>query len=222
MPDPVSIILVDDHTIVRKGLRTLIESMGGYTIESEFDNGKFLVDNIPLKTEPHLIIMDLAMPQMDGKKTMEWFVENCISYPVLILTLDTSERTIIELFRLGVRGYISKTCSAQELKQAIDDIIFSGYYHNEFMINAMHSGMKETEDDRKKKILSNITDRERQFLQLVCDEKEYTYDQIADIIGVHRRTVDGYREALFEKFNVKSKTGLVLFAIKYGLAPHLT
>jgi two-component system invasion response regulator UvrY len=219
---PVSIILVDDHTIVRKGLRTLIESMGGYMIQGEFDNGRHLTDNIPLPIAPQLIIMDIAMPLMDGKKTMEWFAENNISYPVLILTLDTSEKTIVELFRLGVRGYISKTCTAQELKQAIDDIVQTGYYHNEFMINALHRGIRETEDDRKKKIITHITEREKLFLQLVCDEKEYTYDQIADIMDVHRRTVDGYREALFEKFNVKSKTGLVLFAIKYGLVAHLT
>lgn len=71
--------------------------------------------------------------------------------------------------------------------------------------------------DEKEKIMMQLTEREHQFLKLVCDAEEYTYEQIADKMQVHRRTVDGYREAMFDKFNIKSKTGLVLFGIKYGL-----
>lgn len=217
MSKAVRITLVDDHTIVRNGLKTLIESMGQYTVNNEFDDGKALVTNLPLKKESDMLIMDIAMPKMDGKQTMKWLVENGYRFPVLILTLDTAEKSIIELYRLGVRGYIGKTCTAAELKKAIDDIMHTGYYHNELLTNALLQEDKETEEDRKNKILSKMTPREKEFLELVCDEKEYTYEQIADIMKVHRRTVDGYREGLFEKFNIKSKTGLVLFVLKYRL-----
>jgi DNA-binding NarL/FixJ family response regulator len=217
MPAPILITLVDDHTVVRKGLKSLIETMGGYEIVSEFDDGKSFIEHVPLKPEPDIIIMDVAMPKMDGKQTMRWLADKKHIYKVLVLTLDTSERTIIELFRLGVRGYIPKTCTAAELKAAIDNIVQTGYYHNEIMTHALHRDGEETDEDRRNKIAEKVTGRELEFLELVCDEKEYTYDQIATIMKVHKRTVDGYREDLFEKFNLKSKTGLVLFAFKNGL-----
>lgn len=216
MSNDISIVLVDDHTVVRNGLKSLIERMGNYTISYQFDNGKRFIDAIPLPQQPDLIIMDLTMPEMDGKETTKWLKENSINYPVLILTLDTTEKTIIDLFKLGVRGYLPKSCTAEVLKKAIEDVIATGYYHNELLTKAL------TQEENRHKgneqgTPTQITDREREFLQLVCDEHEYTYEQIADIMKVHRRTVDGYREAIFSKFNIKSKTGLVLFAIKYSL-----
>lgn len=216
MSQDISIVLVDDHTVVRNGLKSLIERMGNYTITSQFDNGKRFIEAIPLPQQPDLVIMDLTMPEMDGKETTKWLKEHGINYPVLILTLDTTEKTIIDLFKLGVRGYLPKSCTAEVLKKAIEDVIATGYYHNELLTKAL------TQEESKAKgkeqgPVNQITDREREFLQLVCDQREYTYEQIADIMKVHRRTVDGYREAIFSKFNIKSKTGLVLFAIKYNL-----
>lgn len=211
-----TICLVDDHIVVRKGLKELIECLGDYSVSSEFNNGKELTDAIPFDEQPSLIILDITMPVMDGKAVMEYFKGNNIDIPVLVLTLDTSENTIIELFRLGARGYLPKNCSPEELKQAIDDITNSGYYHNELLIKALSTDKKSPVDERQR-ILDDLTKRELDFLQLVCNEEEYTYDQMADLLGVHVRTVDGYRKALFEKFNIKSKTGVVLFAIKYRL-----
>jgi len=216
MSNDISIVLVDDHTVVRNGLKSLIERMGNYTISYQFDNGKKFIDAIPLPQQPDLIIMDLTMPEMDGKETTKWLKEHSINYPVLILTLDTTEKTIIDLFKLGVRGYLPKSCTAEVLKKAIEDVITTGYYHNELLTKALTQEENKPKD-KEQGLITQITDREREFLQLVCDEHEYTYEQIADIMKVHRRTVDGYREAIFSKFNIKSKTGLVLFAIKYSL-----
>ena len=215
MQKTVSVFLVDDHTVVRTGLKSLIERIGDYKIVREFENGRELVDEIPFNPEPDLIIMDLTMPEMDGADTMRWFVRNKITYPVLILTLDTSEERIIELFKLGIRGYLPKTCTAATLKKAITDVVESGYYHNELMTKAL-TGSEEKQDE-KLTILKQLTDREIEFLQHVCHPDEFTYDNIAAKMGVSRRTVDGYRESIFSKFDIKSKTGLVMFAIKYKI-----
>lgn len=212
-----SIVLVDDHAVVRSGLKGLVESMGTNKVIREFDNGKQLIDGLAEGMQPDMIIMDLTMPVMDGKSTMKWLQENNVVYPVLILTLDTNDETIIELFRLGARGYLPKSCTADMLKKAIDDIIHTGYYHNELLSHALQASSARNKKDERHDVQNQLTEREKTFLQLVCDEHEYTYEQMADILKVHRRTIDGYREALFEKFNIKSKTGLVLFAIKYGL-----
>jgi DNA-binding NarL/FixJ family response regulator len=219
MKKNVSIFLVDDHTIVRNGIKELIERIGDYEVIAQFDNGQELVDAIDNGDRADIIIMDLAMPVMDGKEAARQLRDRNTDIPVLILTIDSTEKTIIELFKLGVRGYLPKNCTAEVLRKAIDDITNTGYYHNDLLIKALQSDEKggARRNDEKQKVLKLITERERVFLELVCSEEEYTYEQMADILKVHRRTIDGYRESLFDKFNIKSKTGLVLFAIKYGL-----
>lgn len=210
MSENLSIFLVDDHVVMRTGLKSLIERLGNYTITEQFDHGKALIDTLPFKDVPDLIIMDLNMPVMDGRKAMEQLKERNVNVPVLILTLEHDERDIIQLFKMGIRGYIPKSSSAEVLRTAINDIVTTGYYHNEILIKALTSDKK----DEKQDVAARLTEREREFVELVCDEREMTYDQIADKMGVSRRTVDGYREEIFQKFNIKSKTGLVLFAIK--------
>jgi DNA-binding NarL/FixJ family response regulator len=217
MNQPYSVFLVDDHTIVRNGLKGLIESLGNYKITGEYDNGERLINSIPFDKQPDLIIMDLNMPVMNGKETMQWLKNKKNALPVLILTLDTTDRTIIELFKLGARGYLPKSCTAETLKKAIDDIIQTGYYHNDLLSKALLENDNSAYPSDRESIISKLTDKERKFLELVCDENEYTYEEMGQILDVHRRTVDNYRIALFEKFNIKSKTGLVLFAIKYNL-----
>ncbi|HEY1031141.1 MAG TPA: response regulator transcription factor [Flavipsychrobacter sp.] len=219
MKKNVSIFLVDDHTIVRNGIKELIERIGDYEVIAQFDNGQELIDAIDNGEKADIIIMDLAMPVMDGKEAARQLRDRNTDIPVLILTIDSTEKTIIELFKLGVRGYLPKNCTAEVLRKAIDDIMNTGYYHNDLLIKALQSDEKggARRNDEKQKVLKLITERERVFLELVCSEEEYTYEQMADILKVHRRTIDGYRESLFDKFNIKSKTGLVLFAIKYGL-----
>ena len=212
MLKPHTIFLVEDHIIVRNGLKELIEHIGNYKVEGEFDNGKQLTEEIA-NAQPDLIIMDLAMPVMDGKSTMIWMKERNMDCKVLILTLDVSDQAIIDLYKLGVRGYLPKTCTADVLKKAIEDIIYTGYFHNELLFNAIKNPKKEEHDD----VTKLLSVREMDFLRLVADKEEYTYEQIAAKMTVHRRTVDGYRESLFEKLKIKSKTGLVLYAIKHGV-----
>ena len=217
MQNSHSIVLVEDHVIVRNGLKELIEHIGNYKVTAEFNNGKELTDNIET-VNAAVVVMDFMMPEMNGAETMVWLKSREIDLPVLILTLDTSDKTIIELFKLGVRGYLLKTCTAATLKSALDSIIQTGYYHNDLLNNAIISnGAASPRYDMPNGIKNKFNDRELHFLELVCDTEEYTYEQIANIMNVHRRTVDGYRESLFEKLDIKSKSGLVLFAIKHRL-----
>lgn len=214
--DGKEIFLVDDHPIVRSGLKALIEKLGDYKVVAEYDNGQDLLDDYPFKNPPALIIMDLAMPILDGTETMKELKKRGSEIPVLVLTLETNEMTIINLFRLGIRGYLPKAATAPVLRQALTDVLNTGYYHNEMLTKALQA-TNDVFVDEKKSVLDQLTLREKEFLLLVCDEQEPTYEQIADQMGISRRTVDGYREALFTKFNIRSKTGLVMFAFKYGI-----
>lgn len=210
------IFLVDDHPVVRNGLKALIERLGNYRITGEYDNGEELMNDFPFTNPPGLIIMDLAMPIMDGTETVIALKQKGSKIPVLMLTMEANESAIINLFRQGIRGYLPKSATADVLRQAISDILTSGYYHNEMLAKALLSPDAGVVDERTA-VLQQVSQRERDFLKLVCDEQEPTYEQIANAMNVSRRTVDGYRESLFTKFNIRSKTGLVMFAIKYGI-----
>ena len=117
-----------------------------------------------------------------------------------------------------MRGYLPKSCTAEVLRQAITDTMETGFYHSELFRNAMqHNVVKEPDAQENETVFSILAPSEMTLLLLVCDEAEYTYDQIAGKMRISLSTVDKYREKLFSKLKIKSKTGLVLFAIKHGL-----
>lgn len=215
------IVLVDDHVIIRNGLRGLIERLGPYEVCAEFDSGRDLLDSLPFKKAPDLVIMDLSMPGMNGDEVMEQLNSRQVKIPVMILTLDEDDAKAVKLFRLGIRGYLRKNCTAPAMKAALEELFGRGFYHNEFLTYSLQTHTTAGKKTEQQQILDQLTEREREFLKLVCHEKEYTYTQIADIMSVQPRTVDGYRESIFEKFDIKSKTGLVLFVLRYKLFDHL-
>lgn len=210
------LVLVDDHVIIRNGLKELIERLGPYQVVDQFDNGLEFVNAIPFSYEPDLIVMDISMPEMDGDEVMQVLKEKGISLPVLILTLNNDEERLIRLFRRGVRGYLQKNCTAAMMKEALEEIFTRGYYLNEHMQFALGAD-KAVREHSPNELLDILTPKEREFLKLICNDEEYTYKQISEIMSVSHRTVDGYREALFDKLGLKSKTGLVLFVLRNNL-----
>jgi DNA-binding NarL/FixJ family response regulator len=217
MTEKKHIVLVDDHVIIRNGLKALIEKLGPYFISHQFDNGQSLLDALPLNPKVDLIIMDVNMPGMNGDELMVQLNAREINTPVLILSLNEDNNLVVKLFRLGVRGYLPKHCSADTMKKALEELFRGGYFHNEFLTYSLQTNTSTPKKTEQEKILERLTSREKEFLKLVCHEKEYTYEQIADKMNVQHRTVDGYRESVFEKFDIKSKTGLVLFILRHKL-----
>lgn len=211
----INICIVDDHAIVRQGLKDLLGNLGDFSVIAEYDNGNDLLQDFPLSHKPDLYIIDYSMPIIDGRALLKNLLELDAEIPVLILTQHSDEKLIIELYKIGARGYLHKNCSAADLKTAIEQIVHTGYYNVEHIIKAIN-GKIEYKIEREE-ILKQITEQELQFISLVCDEQEYTYEQIADMMGRVKRTVDGYRESLFEKFNLKSKVGIVFLSFKYKL-----
>ncbi len=216
-----NIILIDDHILIRNGLKELVEKLGQYRVSEQFGSGGEFLASISDTPDIDLVILDINMPGMGGVEVMEALNERGIKIPVLVLTVSDDEDVIIKLFRLGVRGYLMKNCEAAELKSALNEIFQTGYYHNEFLTYSLRTNLEADKKSEQEQILDQLTDNERDFLKLVCDKKEYTYDQIADIMNVQHRTVDGYREAIFEKFGIKSKAGLVLFVLWHKLFDYL-
>jgi two-component system, NarL family, invasion response regulator UvrY len=210
-----NIALVDDHVLLRNGLANLIETFGDYKILFEADNGKKFIENLKADLLPEIVLMDINMPEMDGYETSMWLKENHPEVKILALSMYDNENAIIRMFKAGAKGYILKDCEPAELKAALDAIATKGFYYSEMVTGKLiHTINSLDEKDSVSNIL-HLQDREIMFLKLICTE--LTYKEIADKMFVSPRTIDGYRDALFEKLNLKTRVGLVMYAIKNGI-----
>ncbi len=215
--------LVDDHTLFRKGLINLIELVcSDCIILFEADNGLDLQHKLTINNEPDILLMDINMPKMDGFATMEWLNEKFPLVKVLVVSMIEKEESIVHMLKLGVKGYLSKDVEPQVLGEALNAIINKGFYYTDFItgrlihaLNGKENSTDSAKDKTKTDAMKLMNERERNFLQFACSE--LTYNEIAAKMFVSPKTVDGYRNSLFEKFNVKSRVGLALFAVKHGL-----
>ena len=158
------------------------------------------------------------MPEMDGFETLAWLKENQPGLLALALTFEGTEERVIRAVRAGARGFILKDIEPLELRAALRSVLTSGYYHTDLVHHTMlNSSMRTEEEKTRAKLLARLTENEVRFLKLICDDRELTYEQVAEEMGVHRRTVDGYREHICNKLKVRSKVGLVITAVRYGL-----
>lgn len=218
-PQPVPVALVDDHTLVRHGLAQLIERSGNFKVVLQASNGREYVEAQGIAPPVRIAVVDLNMPVMDGFDTIRWITDHQPDVRSLALTFEASERAILRAIRNGARGFILKDIEPSELELALDHVNTSGYYHTDLVHRSLMGRMDrppETVLDEEE-LVEGLTEREREFLRFACDPQEPTYDVIAELMGVTRRTVDGYRESVGSKFGIKSRTGLVLLALKHGL-----
>jgi DNA-binding NarL/FixJ family response regulator len=214
MPDLKYIALVDDHTMFRKGLAILIDLFPRYKVLMDVSNGRELIDQLDTDHLPDIVLLDIHMPVMDGYATAAWLHTNHPSIRVLALSTMDNDATIIKMIHHGARGYILKDADPKELQVAFEEILAKGYYYNEMMTRKVIQSIHDAGSDSAN-AFPHLTDREMEFLKHACSEKNY--QQIASDMFVSERTVDGYRESLFKKFNVSNRVGLVLYAIKNQL-----
>jgi two-component system, NarL family, invasion response regulator UvrY len=218
-PHETQVAIVDDHTLVRKGLIELVNGLEGYQVVLEAGNGAEYQQAVNGGPRIDLAIVDLNMPVIDGYETIRWINAQCPETKPLALTFEANEDNVIKAVRNGARGFVLKDIEPAGLKSALDNIRDTGYYHTDLLHQSlMHNFDKKTSAEREHdKVLERVTAREMEFLKLVCDPREFTYEEIADLMSVGSRTAHGYRNSLAQKFGLKSKTGLVLFAVKWGI-----
>jgi len=156
-------------------------------------------------------LLDINMPVMNGFETIKWLTENHPEIKVLALSVEDNEQVILKMIREGAKGYFLKDIHPDELEEALQVVIDKGYYYSErvtsSMVNALHPRNNET--------VVKLKENELIFLRLACSEM--TYKEVADVMNLSPKTIDGYRQELFNKLRIKNRVGLAIYALKNNL-----
>lgn len=208
------IVIVDDHILIAKAIASIINEHSQYKVLYEVANGKMLQEKfINPKHIPDVILLDISMPIMDGFETALWLKENYPEILILSLSMQDDDESLIKMIKCGAKGYLLKNVEPKELIQALDELISKGHYFPQWATSKVFASIG-LESGFANELKLKITDREKEFLGFVCTE--LTYKEISEKMFCSPRTVEGYRDALFEKLGLKSRVGLAMYAIKHG------
>ena len=205
-----SIAIADDHTLIADALAEIIESFAKYKVLYTASNGKMLMDKFKVaKNIPDIVLLDINMPEMDGFETAQWLVEKHPAVLILALSMHEDEQTLIKMIKCGARGYLLKNVHRTELEKALEALVSKGFYYPDWATSKI---LHNIQDENSPASTGKLSDREIEFLNYAATE--LTYKEIGEKMFCSPRTVESYRDALFEKLNLKTRVGLVVYAIK--------
>lgn len=213
--EKIRYLIADDHKIFRQGVIFSLSDFHNLESVGEAENGRELLDLIP-ESNPDVILMDLRMPEMDGIEATQFIRQHYPDIRVLVLSMYDDEKFVVHLMENGAAGYLLKNSEPDEIRTAIESAFNNGYYFTDMINRAM---LKKIVTHKQFKPSFNndihLTNREVEVLQLICEE--YTAPEIAKMIYLSPRTVEGIRSKLIEKIGVKNIAGLVMYAVRNGL-----
>lgn len=208
----IKVVIVDDHLLFSNALNGLLSNFEEFEVLGIAENGIDLISLLErCEREPDIVLMDIKMPKMNGIEAAEWLKTHRSNIKTLALSMEYDEKTILHMLRAGAKGYLLKDIHPEVLRHALNEVFNNGFYYTENVTHSLMNSIGTT------KLASGVSlkEREMEFLSLAC--KELTYKEIANEMCLSPKTVENYREALFEKLNVKSRIGLVIYAIKEKL-----
>ncbi|MEO6819940.1 MAG: response regulator transcription factor [Ginsengibacter sp.] len=208
-----TIALIDDHKIFCDSLAGLINDFEGFHVSWCVQDGNKAIQLLQeVKELPGIILLDIVMPGLSGVEVAKWLFENRKEVKVLALTMEEDDTSVIQMLQYGVKGYLLKTISSEELHLALEQVVKFGYYYTPIITGNIH---KHIEKKILKKNIPEMGEREKELLGYLCTEMSYA--EIAKKVFLSESTVDTYRSRLFEKFEVKNRIGLILKAVHLGL-----
>jgi two-component system response regulator NreC len=211
----IKVLIVDDHTLVRDGIRALLALVADVRVVGEAANGKEALEKVK-ELAPDVVLMDLAMPIMSGLESTRRIRKRFPGIKVLALTQYEDREYIIPTIEAGARGFVSKTAAFTELASAIQAV-----YQGESFLSPIAAAAVVEECQQKVSTegetdsYQNLTDREREMLKLVAEG--YTAREIADMLVISLRTVETHKTNLMKKLNIRNKADLIRFAIRKGI-----
>ena len=211
----INVLIVDDHAVVRAGIRMLIESDPDLTIVGECENGQEAVDQVE-SIKPDVVLMDVTMPVMDGVEATRVIKSADGSPSVLALTIHEGQDYFFQMLQAGASGYVPKRAAPDDLLRAIHVVAEGNVFLepqvakelvSDYLIRVQQGGEKESYD--------GLTEREQEVLKLIAEDE--TNQGIANVLGISVKTVERHRENMMSKLNLHSRIELVKYAIRKGL-----
>jgi DNA-binding NarL/FixJ family response regulator len=209
-----SLVIVDDHLLIAKAISGIISNFKNYNVLYEAGHGKDLIQRMsqPGNT-PDIVLLDISMPVMDGFETAQWLRTHHPAISIMVLTMQNQEEALIRMIKAGAKGYLHKNVHPAELEIALDSLVARGFYYPDWATNKILTNIAG--EDKRNNAGIQLSAREREFLAYAATE--LTYKEISEKMFCSPRTIEGYRDALFEKLNIKTRVGLVVYAIKTGI-----
>lgn len=209
------VLLADDHVLLRDALANLINSFDEFRIMAVASNGKELTGIISKTNFPDIVLLDLNMPIMDGYETAQWLHENYPDIKILVLTMYDSEIALIRLLQVGVRGFLKKDIHPNELHRAVTSVAEDGYYYSHNTTGKLATLFQKNNNSKSSLEKAMLSTLDIEFLRYASTDM--TYKEIAHVMNITPRAIDGYRDSLFDRLDVKSRVGLAIYAVKNGI-----
>jgi two-component system, NarL family, response regulator DegU len=208
----IDVIITDDHKLFRLGIRSILTDFDFVENIYEAGSGKELIEILSgINKIPEIILLDLKMPEMDGMEATEKIKKLYPDIKIIILTMEDDEQVILHAISEGVNGYLMKNAEPDELEKAIKMLITNEYYFSDNITSLILRSIQYKKKNEPKESC-DLSDREIEILKMICNE--LTAVEIADILLLSVRTVEGYKGKLLEKTKSKNIAGLVIYAIK--------
>jgi DNA-binding NarL/FixJ family response regulator len=208
------IVLVDDHKLVRDGVKTILERSGDFRVVGEADNGSDAVQ-LCKKSEPDLVLMDIGLPGMNGIEATTELLRHCPSVKVVILSMYDDENSVVSAIRSGARAFVLKKASSNDLLDALRTVAKGGSYLSSQVSDRLLTRIQRGDLEPKDKPLEGLSPRELQVLRLVAEGK--TSKDIAVMLDLGLQTVRSYRKTMMKKLGVNNVAGLTQLALAAGL-----
>jgi DNA-binding NarL/FixJ family response regulator len=213
-PTTIRAILVDDHWLVRAGLRSLLMAVGGLDIVGEASNGREAIDMVA-KHQPQLVLMDIVMPGLGGVEATRRIVNEYPNVRVIILSMHTGEEYVLNALRAGASGYIDKGSAPRQLEFAIESVAQGEIFLSPAVSKCVIEGYLSRATDQISSI-EQLTSRQREILQLIAEG--HSSKRIAGILDTSVKTIESHRANLMDRLGIHNIPGLVRYAIRHGLA----
>lgn len=213
----IRVFLADDHGVVRDGLRLLLEAQGDITVVGDAADGREAVRQVQ-ELGPDVVVMDIAMPELNGIEATYQLREMCPAIQIVILSIHSAPEHILRALRAGARGYLLKESAGTEVVEAVRAVHAGRRYLSQRISDTVIDGyLRQDPGDRVRSPLESLSPREREVLQLVVEGK--TSAEIGKILFLSPKTVETYRSRLMQKLGINGLPGLVKFALQHGLIP---